>query len=382
LDLRPFVKYNYLHSVDVVITPDKSKWTRSLVFELGEDSMPNVGGAKKFTRRLQASVDKNGNPFGSANANASEAGLTDSVGMGWFPGYAINVETGERLNISFGENSSLVNENSTDMKWNPTSNQGTDANGRISYGGMHYIYIHTKDTINLPGVVGIYDEGKVIDSLATRFNIAPGSSTAAARALFRTITWVSMPVVAEGFNYNPNTSSEAKVRIRIKRNYKQFVSLGETAVNGGNPLYEFSVPTSYEPSFNVSSEGKKALNLVSVVPNPYYAYSSYEKTRKDQLDNRVRIVNLPSKCTVSIYTMNGTLVRKFKRDVNSEISLGYAIAEGRDENLSTSIDWDLKNEAGNIVGSGVYIIHVDGGSLGEAVVKWFGIMRPNDKDSY
>jgi hypothetical protein len=93
-------------------------------------------------------------------------------------------------------------------------------------------------------------------------------------------------------------------------------------------------------------------------------------------------VNLPSKCTVSIYTMNGTLVRKFKRDVLSEISVGYSVTEGRDENLSTSIDWDLKNEAGNIVGSGVYIIHVNAGPLGETVVKWFGIMRPNDKDSY
>lgn len=382
LDLRPFVRYNYLHSVDVVITPDKSKWTRSVVFELGEDTMPNIGGAKKFTRRLQASVDKNGNAYGSPNANAAEAGLTDSVGMGWFPGYAINVETGERLNISFGENSSLVNENSTDMRWNPTSNQGTDINGRISFGGMHYIYIHTKDTINLPGVVGIYDEGKVIDSLATRFNIAPTSSTAAARALFRTITWVSMPVVADGFTYNPNTSSEAKVRIRVKRNYKQFVSIGETAVNGGNPLYEFTVPTSYEPSFNVSSEGKKALDLISVIPNPYYAYSTYEKTRKDQLDNRVRIVNLPSKCTVSIYTMNGTLVRKFRRDVKGDVSSGLAVSEGRDDNLSTSLDWDLKNTAGITVGSGVYIIHVDAGSLGEAVVKWFGIMRPIDLDSF
>ena len=26
-------------------------------------------------------------------------------GMGWFPGYAIDVETGQRLNIFFGENS-------------------------------------------------------------------------------------------------------------------------------------------------------------------------------------------------------------------------------------------------------------------------------------
>ena len=27
------------------------------------------------------------------------------VGFGWFPGYAIDVETGQRLNVFFGENS-------------------------------------------------------------------------------------------------------------------------------------------------------------------------------------------------------------------------------------------------------------------------------------
>jgi hypothetical protein len=378
LDLRTFIKWSYLPSVDVVFTSDQSKWTRSVVLEMGEDTMPNVGGAKKFQKRKQPSVDKAGLPFGDPSANATEAGLTDVEGMGWFPGYAINVETGERLNIVFGENSALVGENGTDMKWNPTSNTGNDANGRLSYGGMHYIYVYSKDTI--AGGVGIYDDGVKIDSLFKLIN-ATGSSPAA-RAAFRTMAWTTLPIVAEGHTYNSGTSSDVKVSLRIKKNYRQFTSIGATAVNGGNPLYQFNVPGSYELSTNVTEKAKSALDYINVVPNPYYAYSSYEKTRKDQLDNRVRIVNLPSKCTISIYTLNGTLVRQFKRDVAGDVSAGQIVSEGRDDNLASTLDWDLKNTAGITVASGIYIIHVDAGSLGEKVVKWFGIMRPIDLDSF
>ena len=43
--------------------------------------------------------------------------------------------------------------------------------------------------------------------------------------------------------------------------------------------------------------------------------------------------------------------------------------------LASTMDWDLKNENNKMVSSGIYIIHVDAGVLGEKVVKWFGIMR-------
>ena len=46
------------------------------------------------------------------------------------------------------------------------------------------------------------------------------------------------------------------------------------------------------------------------------------------------------------------------------------------------MDWDLNNAAGIKVSSGVYIIHIDAGQLGERVIKWFGIMRPIGLDSF
>ena len=46
--------------------------------------------------RQSPSVDKDGNPESGTN------------GMGWFPGYAIDIQTGERLNIIFAEDSWLT----------------------------------------------------------------------------------------------------------------------------------------------------------------------------------------------------------------------------------------------------------------------------------
>ena len=111
------------------------------------------------------SVDKNGNPDNSG-----------TTGFGWFPGYAINVETGERLNIMFAENSEDVYNHGNDMIFNPTNvyafqkdNNGTyildvngnpipmsqdeynalysssicdhEALGEPLYGGRHYVYV-------------------------------------------------------------------------------------------------------------------------------------------------------------------------------------------------------------------------------------------------
>ena len=95
----------------------------------------------------------------------------------------------------------------------------------------------------------------------------------------------------------------------------------------------------------------------------YYAYSKYEESR---LDNKVKIVNLPDQCTITIYSVNGTLIRQYSKDDNSQ----------------TYIDWDLKNFKFVPIASGVYLIHVEVPEVGEVVLKWFGALRPTDLDSF
>jgi hypothetical protein len=75
----------------------------------------------------------------------------------------------------------------------------------------------------------------------------------------------------------------------------------------------------------------------------------------------VKITNLPEICTVNIYTINGKLVRSYKKD-----------------SPQTYIDWDLKNYQSIPVAGGIYLIHVDIPDVGQRVIKFFGGMRQID----
>jgi flagellar hook assembly protein FlgD len=141
------------------------------------------------------------------------------------------------------------------------------------------------------------------------------------------------------------------------------MGVGPAFVSNDNfPLYKFNT-SNFATQTNVNDVAKSALDLINVVPNPYYGFSTYETS---QLDNRIKIVNLPDKCTISIYTVSGAMVRQFKKD----------------DNTITSLDWDLKNHAGIPIAGGVYIIHVKADGIGEKVIKWFGALRPTDLNSF
>ena len=55
----------------------------------------------------------------------------------------------------------------------------------------------------------------------------------------------------------------------------------------------------------------------------------------------------------------------------------------KDSEGSASIDWDLKNQKGIPIAGGAYIVNVYVPSLGkEKNLKWFGVMRPIDLDTF
>jgi len=348
-----------LQSVDVVLTSDKSKWTRSVVLELGEDKNLTIGNIEKMNRRASQSVDKNGVADGTG------------TGFGWFPGYAINVETGERLNIMFGEDSSLPTENGNDMVWNPTVNYFDRNTLTPVWGGKHHIYIMGSKPFILAGTVRyrgpIYDECKSYDSLFTLIQNGV-SSILNKRYIFSQPLWVTMPILnPSAYLLSPKDGivpGEVTIRLRVKRPYAKYLAAGATAVNNSMPVYQFST-TGIAPEKENVAAGKSALDLISITPNPYYAYSGYEDPG-NQLDNEVKITNLPKKCIVSIYTQSGYLVRRIRKD----------------DDTKTWIDWDIKNDAGVPIASGIYIIHINADGLGERVIKWFGIMRPADFDTF
>lgn len=374
----------FLSSVDVVITPDKSKWSRCVVFEMGTNSANTEGHQVHGLIRKHKSLDVNG-----------DSTTTSDYGFSYFPGYAVDLETGERLNIAFGEDSRYPSENGADMKWNPTSNLGSfDNNGVFTLvaGGKHYIYVFgnkSSQADTLPST-NILAPGSIIYPTDTSYwgpafdgcqhiygNLWPISTINTAnkkmvKKIWKDCMWVGAPLVSPGQTLLDN---EVKLRLRVAKPYRQYDSGLSSSTNNNFPYYKFNT-SGLTPQVHQTEVAKNGLELINVVPNPYYAYSSYEI---NQLDNRVKIVNLPSNCVVSIYTPSGSLVRKFNRNVGQNNSGGAAFPE---VNLDAAFDWDLKNSKGVPISSGMYIIHIAAEGIGERTIKWFGVIRPLDLDTF
>lgn len=357
-------------SVDVVITSDKTKWSRCPVFEMGSSSLLNENGGSQYQLRRHKSVDKEGNSNTSdvISTDPNDPNYISAYGYGWFPGYAVCVETGERLNIGFGEDSYLTGENGNDMKWNPTSNSFISPDN-YRLGGKHFIYVFGSNAITNSNstAIGAYDAGEAIfknigytDNTYT----TPGALSQFPKKLgtvYKAISWVNIPLLAEEHEL---FETDVTIELRVPKSFEAF----PTATDW--PEYKFNT-SDLAAIKNSPSAAKAALALTNVVPNPYYGFSSYEGTStlnggiNGQVDNRIRITYLPKKCTISIYTPNGNLIRRFTKDDDQ-----------------TYMDWDLKNTAGIICASGVYLIHVEAPGIGEKVIKWFGVMRPLDLDTF
>ena len=362
----------YLGSVNVVITPDKNKWSRCVVFEMGDVVAETEGGQGKNLIRKHPSMNLDGS-YSS----------TDS-GYSYFPGYAINVETGERLNIAFGEDSRLTQDNGNDMKWNPTSSV-FGQNLKLFAGGKHYIYVFSHkipETQNPTQDTGYY--GPAYDSChyiySKLWGLPPLVNTSQSRNkvkfLWKECMWVGCPILSPGQTL---LSNEAVVRLRVSKPYRPYDTGVQNSVNSNFPFYRFGT-ADQTPKVNQPEVAKNALGIINVVPNPYYAYSNYEN---NQLDNRIKIVNLPPKCVISIYTTSGTLIRRIKRDAGGGV--GYNNSGGQaypEVNLESSVDWDLKNSAAVPIASGIYLIHISVEGIGERTIKWFGVIRPIDLDTF
>ena len=354
--------------MDVVFTSDRDLWTRCPVLEMQPnpllaDYAPGLSDddVEKMNVRRHKSVDKFGRTVDDAGVNVNDANLSSPVGMGWFPGYAIDVNTGERLNMAFGEDSWLSADNGSDMIFNPSTS-------REYLGGQHWIYVFQSGQSVPNGAASRmppYDAGKFMVDLL----IDGGTSNE--RKVFRDCAWVGSsrsnpdyPMLSVEEGLIPN---EARVSLRVARPYFQYsasvldVDNTTGSANNWDPLYRFSTATVATRSEETAIL-EDLLEEINVVPNPYYAYSQYETGK---LDNRVKIVNLPEQCTVRIYNLQGTLIRTYEK-----------------ADPLTYIDWDLKNDANVPIAGGIYIIHIDVPGVGQAVRKWFGVMRPTDLDNF
>ena len=376
---------NVLNNVDIVFTNDKSLWSRCIVVETSNRHVdlfaiyyPSGTKRPPFTLKNEPSisreVDANGNPI-----------TESSTGMSWFPGYAIDVETGRRLNIFFGEASVMSLENPSlnesdfasgqatgnDMIFNPTSDEilARPPDELIAFdpliyilGGQHYIYVtHTE-----------YDECAAIRTQIT------GNLGARANA-YRSVAWAGMFMLQQGselLSYADGlVPNDARISLRVGKQYA--VTTGNERTGDGYPEYEFRIEGK-QAIPKVDQSLSEALDLINVVPNPYYTNSDYEVNSNL---NVVKITNLPYQSEVSIYTLNGDFVRRFDRNV-APIPATRANQGVLFRQPVTNIEWDMNNSQGIPIASGVYLIHVVTPNDGERVLKWLCINRPFDSSSF
>ena len=374
-----------LPSIDFVITKDTSKWTRCIVIETCENTRVNgvtiypnpiaEGGARKFMLRQAPSKNKMGisaDTVGQiSSTNPNDPNYISAYGMSWFPGYAIDVETGERLNIAFGEDSYLIGQNGRDMIWNPTTSYFS-IDGTPQFGGKHYVYVFsTGHGHSSVAPFPKYDSGQLLfDAFKQRTTDANLTTTLTriGNAMLNA-AWVTIPRIPVEYQwkeYADMPESDVNIKIRIANPYMR--NMGslygnpiEDQINKGYPYFKFSLDglSAVRNSKQVLVDN---LDRINVVPNPYYAYNPYEKT---QLDNIVKFTNLPKECVVKIFNISGTLIREFVKS-----------------NDQTWIDWNLTNSSDVPIAGGVYIIHVSVPNVGEKVLKWFGVLRPADLSNF
>lgn len=106
--------------------------------------------------------------------------------------------------------------------------------------------------------------------------------------------------------------------------------------NTPDDAFSFNAPA---PKKGGALDAASAQNI-GVYPNPYYAFNPAEE---NLLNRFVTFNNLPPNATVRIFNMAGQLVRKLEK-VNDP---------------SQFLRWDLQNQTGLPVASGMYIAHVE-----------------------
>jgi len=230
-------------------------------------------------------------------------------------------------------------------------------------GGMHPIYVFSYKQATINGYPSGYDftayvpgaaESNSGNAVYQKWLEVETNSTQAKRELYGSLSWISYPILTPGQTL---LSTDVTIKLRVNKEYKNFTATG---ANNGRPMYSWSMADN--ATLTGSRDAlKEALALINVVPNPYLAYSEYEKNK---LDNRIKITNLPEQCLIRIYTTQGKLIRTFKKD--SPI---------------TYQDWTLTNQVNIPISGGLYLIHVEVPGVGERVLKAFIAMRQVDLEN-
>lgn len=122
-------------------------------------------------------------------------------------------------------------------------------------------------------------------------------------------------------------------------------------VNGLNDVFTFTAPA---PSSSVDL-AKKDIEKINVFPNPYYGANSEELNKYNRF---VTFSHLPAKANIRIFNLAGVMVREIEKNSTSQFER-----------------WDLANNSGLPVASGLYIAYIDMPDIGKTKVLKLAIIQ-------
>jgi hypothetical protein len=133
----------------------------------------------------------------------------------------------------------------------------------------------------------------------------------------------------------------------------------KVAVKIPNPLIVGSDTWTFSlvgTTLNSKALQQKDADIISVFPNPYFAFNSAEP---DKYTRFVTFNRLPQEATIRIFTLSGILVKTLQKN-----------------NTSQFFRWNLLNESGLPVGSGMYIVNIDMPKIGKTKILKLAVVQP------
>jgi hypothetical protein len=154
------------------------------------------------------------------------------------------------------------------------------------------------------------------------------------------------------FDYPPGNPVDADTTARVYVDLAPIVGFGheyavtsiDTLTEVNADILESAVDSTQLVTLTPATPPADNLERVMVVPNPYKGSAEWDPGPNDR---RLHFVNLPDGSTVRIYTAAGELLRTLTQ--NAASSPGGQTGE---------LAWDLKNDSGRTVVSGIYIYTV------------------------
>ncbi len=287
--------------------------------------------------------------------------------MSWFPGYAIDVGTGERLNMAFGEDSWASADNGDDMIFNPSSRvQG--GLGNVYAAGQHWIYVFRNQQYSddNDSRVPAYDLGQY---LYGKFGPDAGSNDD--RKAMRGCGWVGSSITSPEFEMlsveDGLIPTETRIKLRVAKDYRRYAydrsDVDETEERPTTTTPSTASPLQmWPPSPGTSPHSPMPLETCAWCPTPT------TPTHSTRPPNSTTASRLPDslKYAPSAYTPSQVHSSEpSTRQIPSLTSSGTSKMTGTSPSLVASTSFTSTPPG-----------------AGEKIVKWFAVMRPVDLENF